>query len=104
MVRMQKRRPECSADCSGIDQRVRVPLSKGKTMGVVSSIDYESFPEQSTWTPPGTKVRVCFKYDTTHTIDGEIVRADVEDPGVGIIRLADGRHVLFSECQYSIVK
>lgn len=73
-------------------------------MGVCSSIDYESFPEQSTWTPPGTKVRVCFKYDTTHTIDGEIVRADVEYPGVGIIRLNDGRHVLMTECQYSIVK
>ena len=47
---------------------------------------------------------MCFKYDTEHTIAGEIVRADVEDPGIGIIRLADGRHVLFTECQYSIVK
>jgi hypothetical protein len=73
-------------------------------MGVFAGIDHESFPEQSSYNPPGTKVRVCFKYNTEHTVDGEIVRNDVEDPGVGIIRLADGRHVLFTECMYSIVK
>ena len=73
-------------------------------MGVCANIDHESFPEQSSYFPPGTKVKVCFKYDTGHTIEGEIVRNDAEDPGVGIIRLADGRHVLFEECQYSIIR
>jgi hypothetical protein len=73
-------------------------------MGICAAIDHKSFPEQSSSSPPGTKVRVCFKYNTGYMIDGEIVRNDIEEPGVGIIRLSDGRHVLFTECMYSIVR
>lgn len=68
-------------------------------MGVKQGIDYESFPKQGTWL--GRRCRVCFKYDLSHMILGTIVREDEEEPGIGIIRLDDGRHVLFTECQYS---
>lgn len=73
-------------------------------MGVVVGIDHESFPKQSTYNPPGTKVQVCFKYNTQHMLAGEIVRNDVEEPGVGIIRLSDDRYVLMTECMYSTVR
>lgn len=68
-------------------------------MGAKQNIDYESFPNQGTFL--GRRCRVCFKYDTSHVLLGTIVRDDNEQPGIGIIRLDDGRHVLFSECQYS---
>ena len=73
-------------------------------MGVVVGIDHESFPEQSSVNPPGTKVKVCFKYNVEHTLNGEIVRNDIVEPFVGIIRLVDGRYVLMSECMYSTVR
>lgn len=69
-------------------------------MGVVQAIDYESFPRQGSCL--GRRVRVCFKYDTTHEIGGVVVRDDAEDPCVGIIRLDDGRFVLTTECQYGV--
>lgn len=65
-------------------------------MGVVS-IDHKTFPEQGEYM--GRRVRVIFKYDLTHVILGTVVR----DDRVIIIRLDDGRHVLSSECQYSLV-
>jgi hypothetical protein len=67
-------------------------------MGVVKNIGFSRFPEQSDWV--GQTVNVCFDYDTANTMNGVIVRDDVEEPGTMIIRLADGRHVLASECQY----
>lgn len=69
-------------------------------MGVVQSIDFESFPKQGSWL--GKRTKVCFKYDTSHQIDGVFVRDDSEHPGVSIIRLVDGRHVLATECQHSV--
>lgn len=68
-------------------------------MGVVQSIDYESFPKQGDWL--GKRTKVCFKYDTSHQIGGVFVRDDSEAPGISIIRLDDGRHVLTSECMHS---
>lgn len=68
-------------------------------MGVVSSIDYESFPRQGDWL--GKRVEVCFKYDLQRRLFGTIVRDDREQPGIAIIRLDDGRHVLSTECQHS---
>ena len=73
-------------------------------VGIQAGIDYESFPVQSIRYPPGTKVRVCFRYDADRMIDGEIVRNDVASPFIGIIRLADSRHLLMTECMYSLVK
>lgn len=40
---------------------------------------------------------VCFDYDTSQAVLGLIVRDDA--PGILIIRLVDGRHVLSTECQ-----
>lgn len=70
-------------------------------MGVVNNIDSVSFPKQGGFW--GRQVRVCFNYDTSKTIIGLVVRDDAEAPGVMIIKLDDGRHVLSSECmwQYS---
>ena len=68
-------------------------------MGVISTIDYESFPKQGDLI--GKRVRVVFKYDTSHEIEGECVRDDIEEPHRTIFRLDDGRFVLASECQYT---
>lgn len=69
-------------------------------MGVVQTIDYESFPKQGVWV--GKRTKVCFKYDSSREIGGVFVRADREEPWVSIIRLDDGRHVLATECMHSI--
>jgi hypothetical protein len=68
-------------------------------MGVVDGIDIDKFPKQGDWV--GKRVDVCFRYDSTRTIGGTIVREDEEAPGLCIIRLDDGRHVLTTECQHS---
>jgi hypothetical protein len=68
-------------------------------MGVVDTIDYESYPRQSD--KVGLRTKVCFKYDTTHKIGGYVVRDDLEDPYRTIIKLDDGRYVLTTECQYT---
>lgn len=67
-------------------------------MGCTSKIDIESFPTQGCLL--GRDVRVCFKFDTSKTLEGRVVRNDVEAPGLTIIRLSDGRHVLSTECQF----
>jgi len=68
-------------------------------MGVVNSIRHDEFPRQSTVV--GDTVSVCFHYDTDHVFDGVIVRDDVAEPYLMIIKLEDGRHVLSTECQYT---
>lgn len=68
-------------------------------MGVVANIGYSEFPKQGPWL--GQRTRVCFRYDTTKTIMGTIVRDDREEPGRTIIRLDDGRYVDGTECQHS---
>jgi len=50
----------------------------------------------------GRRVEVAFNYDTDRLIKGTIVRDDVDSPFVTIIRLDDGRHVLTTECQYTM--
>lgn len=72
--------------------------SLGGFMGVKQSIDCESFPRQRSWL--GKRTVVCFKYDTSHQMGGVFVRCDEEEPGVCIIRLDDGRHVLTTECMH----
>lgn len=67
-------------------------------MGNHKSISHDTFPEQGSML--GKRVKVFFLSDTTKTIDGEIVRDDMEDPWVTIIHLVDGRLVLSTECQY----
>lgn len=71
-------------------------------MGCVDTIKIDKFPKQGQWLHH--KVEVCFHYDTSKTIGGIIVRDDREKPGRTIIKLDDGRYVLATECQYSIVR
>ena len=51
----------------------------------------------------GQRIAVCFDYDTTQTLVGEVVRHDVEPPGLMLIRLEDGRIVCDTECQYGTI-
>lgn len=67
-------------------------------MGCVKTIDSERFPRQGRFL--GKMVRVCFNYDTSRTILGQVLRDDLEEPGLMIFRLEDGRHVLSTECQW----
>jgi len=69
-------------------------------MGCVKTIGFNTFPMQGI--DIGRKVKVYFSYDTSHTIQGEIVRDDAEHPFLTIIKLSDGRYVLATECQYSL--
>lgn len=68
-------------------------------MGCVASITFDKFPQQSDYV--GRRVRVCFHYDTSRCVEGEIVRDDREHPFDTIIKLDDGRYVRATECQYS---
>ena len=61
----------------------------------IASMD--DFPKQGSYL--GRRVRVCFNYDTDHTIAGEIVRDDAA--GLTIIKLDTGLYVLGTECQYT---
>lgn len=69
-------------------------------MGAHKNIDYDKFPKQGR--KLNKKTRVCFYYDTQRLLDGVVVRDDIEEPFLTIIKLEDGRHVLATECQYSI--
>lgn len=60
----------------------------------------QSFPMQGGFN--GRRVTVRFLGNTNVTFVGEIVRFDVEDPFVTLIKLDDGRHVLATECLYSL--
>lgn len=67
-------------------------------MGSIPSIDMDRFPTQGDLL--GKRARVCFHYAADTTMGGEIVRDDMSEPFVTIIKLDDGRHVLATECQY----
>ena len=70
-------------------------------MGSHPNISIDKFPKQGKL--KGRPVVVCFNYDTSRTIPGTIVREDAEEPGLLIIKLADSRHVLATECQYRLL-
>jgi hypothetical protein len=69
-------------------------------MGCVNEIAHDRFPPQGA--ALGERVRVVFHYDTAHVLDGTVVRDDMAPPFRTIIRLDDGRHVLGTECQFSL--
>lgn len=69
-------------------------------MGIEKSITQSAFPKQGSML--GKTVSVCFHYRIDECIAGVVVRDDVEAPWRMIIRLQDGRHVLSTECHYSI--
>ncbi|WP_445425190.1 hypothetical protein [Alishewanella sp. HL-SH06] len=70
-------------------------------MGVHVNISLDKFPMQGAYL--GKSVSVCFGYDCMHTIAGVCVRDDAEAPHLTIFKLADGRHVLATECQYRVI-
>ena len=69
-------------------------------MGVNQNISFDIFPKQSDWV--GKWVEVCFHYDSSKTIRGQVVRDDKEDPWEMIIQLEDGRYVRSIECQHTL--
>lgn len=71
-------------------------------MGCVNSITYDTFPKQHEKFL-NKRVKVCFHYDTSKFIRGYIVRYDIDAPFKTIIKLDDGRYVLGTECQFSLV-
>jgi hypothetical protein len=69
-------------------------------MGISQFVNADKFPQQGRH--HGRRVQVIFYRDTSRQFPGEVVRDDVAEPHVGVIKLDDGRHVLMSECQYSV--
>ena len=49
------------------------------------------------------RVEVCFNDDTCKPISGTIVRYDMADPWLTIIKLDNDRFILGSECQYKVI-
>lgn len=70
-------------------------------MGVVANITATTFPVQGTF--KGKRAKVCFHYDTVNYIMGTIVRDDMQEPWITIIKLDDDRYVLTTECQYGLI-
>lgn len=68
----------------------------------MAEISKHHWPKQGAFL--GARVRVCFDYDISYTVDGIVLRDDAEEPGRMIIQLDNGRVVLSTECQYSFVK
>lgn len=67
-------------------------------MGESKNIDHERFPKQGSHL--GKRVRLCFNYDTSKTIDGVCVRDDMEEPGRTIFKGDNNRYYEAAECQY----
>lgn len=70
----------------------------GIGMGCVNYINYTFYPEQAT--DLGRKVKVCYYFDSSKVHYGTIIRSDVSEPYLTIIKLDNGRVLLASECQY----
>ena len=69
-------------------------------MGIIENIDIESFPKQSAYVGEG--VKVWFRLKADEFMYGTIVRDDLEEPHLTIIKLEDDRYVLSTECQYTM--
>jgi hypothetical protein len=70
-------------------------------MGVKANISATEFPKQGALA--GKRVAVCFHHDTTRTIEGVVLRDDMEEPLHRVIHLDDGRVVLDTECQFQLL-
>lgn len=70
-------------------------------MGEHPNIAVDRFPRQGAYL--GTRVRVCFNYDTSQTVLGRVIRDDAEEPGRMVIMLDNHRVVLATECQWQPV-
>ena len=51
----------------------------------------------------GSRVEVCYHFDTSKYHYGTIVRDDLEEPFETIIKLDNGRYLRAVECQYSYI-
>lgn len=67
---------------------------------IIMGVGIDEFPEQA----PYERVLVCFNFHAGQTIEGVVVRNDMTTPGKMIIKLADGRFVLSTECHYSPIR
>ena len=78
-------------------------------MGCIDTITYDKFPKQKdeNYIYPrfkvGSRVKVCYHYDTLKYHYGTIVRDDLEEPFETIIKLDNGRYLRATECQFSYV-
>ena len=78
-------------------------------MGCIDTITYDKFPKQKdkNYIYPqfkvGSRVKVCYHYDTSKYHYGTIVRDDLEEPFETIIKLDNGRYLRAVECQYSYI-
>ena len=78
-------------------------------MGCIDTITYEKFPKQKdeNYKYPqfkvGSRVKVCYHYDTSKYHYGTIVRDDLEEPFETIIKLDNGRYLRAVECQLSYI-
>jgi hypothetical protein len=70
-------------------------------MGFHPKISFQEFPRQGSHA--GVRVSVCFNYDASRQIAGSVVRDDAEEPFRTIIQLDDGRVILATECQYTLL-
>ena len=78
-------------------------------MGCIDTITYDKFPKQKdeNYKYPqfkvGSRVKVCYHFDTSKYHYGTIVRDDLEEPFETIIKLDNGRYLRAVECQYSYI-
>ena len=78
-------------------------------MGCIDTITYDKFPKQKdeNYKYPqfevGSRVKVCYHYDTSKYHYGTIVRDDLEEPFETIIKLDNGRYLRAVECQFSYI-
>lgn len=66
-------------------------------MGCHRNVTHNTFPRQGRYL--GQAMKVMFHYHGP-MFDGVVVRDDAEEPFLTIIKLADGRHIMSTECQY----
>ena len=78
-------------------------------MGCIDTITYDKFPKQKDENykylefKVGSRVEVCYHFDTSKCHYGTIVRDDLEEPFETIIKLDNGRYLRAVECQYSYI-
>jgi hypothetical protein len=76
-------------------------LIKLKDGTVVLDTERDEFTEPPQGSYKNKRAKVCFNYDANRTIEGTIVRDDMEKPWLTVIKLDLGRYVLATECQFS---
>lgn len=70
-------------------------------MGVHPNVGVNKFPKQGDWL--NKEAKVMFNFDSSTMLKGVIVRDDMEEPFLTLIKLEDGRVIRSTECQYSLV-